>query len=227
MNTEVEYQLTVVGVTVVGGLASFLFRQNISWIKHYLAINTGILVGITLFHFIPDLNLSGSLFQWALLIAGCAIPILISRIGSMSSHHHGLINTITLISFSLHSFFDGFITSTASHSHHDDLILLNVTLHRLPVAFSLFSIFSTHSHTPRQSWLLFAVFTMMTPIGGWVGHETFNWMTVGPEAILALTTGMFLYISVYHLLIEHGLFKPEYRSITLIGMLLPVVFLFI
>lgn len=214
-------------ITLLGAFLSYKTKQSRIQAKAFLGIASGFLLGITLFHYFPESSESSSLASIVFIFIGFISPILLNVLFKSDEHeNHSLVNGVTLISFSLHALFDGLLLDASTVSEHH-LVFYGILIHRLPVAFSLFTIFSTHNKYKKYAILMFLCFTVMTPLGILLAElalKTF-FLNFAVE-ISGFTIGMFLYISLFHLLYEHKLYEKKSRLYFLVGLILPLIFFF-
>jgi zinc transporter ZupT len=202
-------------------------RDNKNTIQQYLSLAAGLLLSITIFHFLPESIEHSEPYSMALYIAiGFYFPIAIQRYSNRDTHH--FISLISLLSFSVHAFFDGLLIDLSSTTAVGVIVFLSVLLHRLPVAFSLYTIMKTHAHKRQELFLFFGIFVGMTPLGILLSEVALRdfFMPFWNE-ISAFTIGMFIYISLYHLLIEHKLINKKNSVYIAVGFIIPFIFMFV
>lgn len=202
-------------------------RNNKNTIQQYLALAAGLLLSITIFHFLPESFEKTEPLSMLLFIAvGFFLPIVIQRFSKRDTHH--FISLISLLSFSVHAFFDGLLIDLSSSTALGAIVFFSVLLHRLPVAFSLYTIMKTHAHKKQELFLFFGIFVGMTPVGIILSEVALRdfFMPFWNE-ISAFTIGMFLYIGLYHLLIEHKLINKKNSTFIAVGLIIPFVFMFV
>lgn len=212
---------------MLGGWLSFLIKDNKATISSYLSFSAGILLGITLFHFLPESMNGASLpISGTLIALGFVLPIVFQRKTEQDSHQ--FVSVVSLIVFSLHAFFDGFLIDLSAATNVGLIVVISIVLHRLPVAFSLYTIVKTHAHRKQEIFTYFGIFVLMTPLGIILSDFALRdaFAPYWPE-ISAFTIGMFVYIGLYHLLIEHKLLRKENAVQIATGFLIPLALMFV
>lgn len=200
-----NYALPILAV-VAGYLIALGFTpKNKQFIKLFLAFSGAFLLSITVFELLPHLfshhaehtpeqhQLDKNLGLW--IMAGILLQVFLEFFSKGAEHGHMHLNKEInrfpwplFLSLSLHAFLEGF--PIANH----DLLVYGIVVHKLPVAIIL-SAFFIHSHISKWKIAAFLLlFSMMTPLGTWVGEHSDLIQPVYHE-LQALTIGIFLHIA--------------------------------
>ena len=124
-------------ITIAAVLFSLFFKLNDTKMRYFLVISAGIIFGISVFHFIPELYHHFSWVGFLCVIAGFIIPYTISHVSENLSKHHenfSFIDSITFFSFSIDAIIDGLILGSSVKSSNQ-LLLIGLILHRIPMTF--------------------------------------------------------------------------------------------
>lgn len=200
--------LLLFSVTFGGLIVVFLERKNQQkLIKLSLAFSGGFLLAIAFTHFLPELYAENSFAIGSWVLMGFLVQLFLEYFsggiehGHVHVHHGKKIPFALLVSLSVHSFIEGIpLAGISGHSgdhdhHHHESLLLGILLHQLPVAIALMTLLRQSHLSWKSSWLLLAVFGIMTPGGMLLGYlleiRDFPYM----DTLLAIVVGMFLHIS--------------------------------
>lgn len=199
--------LLLLSVAFGGAIVVFLERKNQQkLIKLSLAFSGGFLLAIAFTHFLPELYAENSFSIGSWVLLGFLVQLFLEYFsggiehGHVHVHHGKKIPYALLLSLSVHSFIEGIplagISGHQGHDgHHHESLLLGILLHQLPVAIALMTLLRQSHLSWKSSWLLLALFGIMTPGGMLAGYllevRDFPYMDV----LLAVVVGMFLHIS--------------------------------
>jgi zinc transporter ZupT len=214
-----EYVTILTAITVAAVLFSLFFKLNDAKMRYFLVISAGIIFGISIFHFVPELYRHFTIMGLVCVILGFSIPYIISHVSDNLSKHHenfSFIDSITFISFSIDAIIDGLILGSAI-KENSQYLLIGLILHRIPMTFSLVSILRTHTKSASIMYLLCFTFIALTPLSALIGNYYISAFTLNTTQYFTyLTSGIFIYISVYHILYEHQLYtKPNLKYLAL------------
>lgn len=199
----------LLSVFIGGLLVIFLERKKQQkLIKLSLAFSGGFLLAIAFIHFLPELYAENNTSIGIWILIGFLVQLFLEYFSGGIEHGHIHVHTLKkipvalLFSLSVHSFIEGiplagFQTGAHNHAgHHHESLLLGIILHQLPVAIALMTLLRQSQLSIKISWVLLAIFGMMTPMGQFLGYAfessgEFQYMDI----LLAIVVGMFLHIS--------------------------------
>lgn len=206
--------ISLIGSVALGGfLVTYLEKsKNERIIKLMLAFSGGFLLSIGFIHFIPELYAHSKLNIGIFILMGFLIQLALEFFSGGIEHGHIHNHSKTfpyglIIALCIHAFLEGVplgaqhggLEIATDHHHHDhgnNSLLLGILFHRLPVAVALMTLLKTSKVNTIKSWLVLAIFALMSPIGMLLGMYDFP-LTSGMDfnAILAIVVGMLLHIS--------------------------------
>jgi len=213
MNQLLLNTLLLLSAVICGGLLVVALEKNNQkrLIKLSLAFSGGFLLAIAFTHFLPELYRENELQTGIWILVGFLVQLFLEYFSGGIEHGHIHVHAnkkipyMMLLSLSIHSFIEGIPlagTETADHIHdhivgnHHQSLLLGIILHQLPVAIALMTLLRQSKIKLRTSWLLLALFGIMTPLGMFTGHLIqLNEALVYMDILLAVVVGMFLHIS--------------------------------
>ena len=215
MKTILLYSIFTVIASLIGVAIPYFLKINKSLVKLLMGLSSGIILGICIFHLIPETYESIGNLSVSMILIGFFIPIMLERFSKkddFKSHTHGnlpLFNTITLIAFSIHSFIDGLLLINEHTSPEIGFtVFIGIISHKIPVSFSLMTILKTHISDRKKIIAYISCFIFMTPIGAIIGMLFITEMTTAIAfQLTSVTSGVFLYISLIHLYYDHKLYK--------------------
>ncbi len=205
--------LLLVSAVICGGLLVVALekKNQKKLIKLSLAFSGGFLLAIAFTHFLPELYRENELQTGIWILVGFLVQLFLEYFSGGIEHGHIHVHAnkkipyMMLLSLSIHSFIEGIPlagTETADHVHdhivgnHHQSLLLGIILHQLPVAIALMTLLRQSKIKLQTSWLLLALFGIMTPLGMFTGHIIqMNEALVYMDILLAVVVGMFLHIS--------------------------------
>lgn len=241
--------ILLIGSVFLGG-AIVVFLQNLNrgkLIKILLSLSGGFLLAIAFVHFIPEIYAHGTKGVGYYILLGFLIQLILEYFSGGIEHGHihvksssGAMPWSLFIALSIHSFFEGmpletqflggandYFTNELVHHHHHHYegqgvegLLLGIILHKIPVAIALMTLLLTSGFSPKKSWLILAVFSLMAPLGMIVGHYGAMNNFFNMELILAVVVGMFLHISTT--IIFESSENHKFNFIKLVSLLLGV-----
>lgn len=223
MSTISYYSLVTIAATIAGAFLPFYFQLKDDLLKRFLALSSGVIIGYTLFHLIPEFISFSSInfVQLILITLGFYLPILINKGGFVEvsdSTKHRSINAFTFVSFAIHAFFDGVLMLSSKIHLSSDTAFFLILLHRIPITFSLMTIIKSHMKSKLRIYSIFTVFALMTPIGLFVTDFAMLDVLINYSSeLLAFTSGILLYIAFYHLIYEHKLLVGKFVQFIFAG----------
>lgn len=216
--------------TLLGGFFAIKFKDKLHLI---LGFSAGTILGVALFDLLPEaISLtSNSLDIHAIMIlvaVGFASYLFIDRLFSLEKHgddckkssHSGTLSVITLI---LHSFLDGFIIGLAFKVSPDIgwIVAVAVLAHKFSDGINTVSVIIKDAKKQKEviKWLLIS---SLAPVFGVILAFFLDISNISLGVILAIFTGLFLYISASELIPESHHHHPVIWTsiLTIFGMAL-------
>lgn len=216
-----EALFLIAAVVCGGGIVVFLQHKNQGrLIEFLLSLSGGFLLAIAFVHFIPEIYEYGNENVKYYILLGFLIQLFLEYFSGGIEHGHvhgkhikGSLPWALFVALSFHSLFEGMplgaqILEEGAHQlghmaeHHHNLIgidthglLIGIILHKIPVAIALMTLLLATNFKKKKAWFILIVFSLMSPIGIFLGHLGAKLSFFKPEIILAVVVGMFLHIS--------------------------------
>jgi len=200
----------LISSVIIGGLVvTYLNATNKSqFIKLALAFSGGFLLAIIFQHLIPDIYADSPTKMGIFILIGFLVQLILEYFSGGIEHGHVHVHKgqplpwILFISLSVHSIIEGiplgneYMGIVNTHEHGHGSLFWGIIFHQVPVAIALMTLLINTKLSQLQSWLVLALFALMTPIGVFIG---FNMspaqLGLDVHVILAIVVGMFLHIS--------------------------------
>ncbi len=222
--------LATVICTLLGGFFAIKFKDKLHLI---LGFSAGTILGVALFDLLPEsIELTSNSFDvhtiMMLVAMGFASYLLIDRLFSLEKHgddcnkssHSGRLSAITLI---FHSFLDGFSIGLAFKISSDIgwIVAAAVLAHKFSDGINTVSVI-IKDRTKQKEVIKWLFASSLAPVFGVIVAYFLNISSVTLGIILAIFTGLFLYISASELIPESHHHHPVIWTsvLTVIGMLL-------
>nr|WP_299383683.1 ZIP family metal transporter [Allomuricauda sp.] len=185
-------------LAVWGGFAFAWFAKpkGKNNVKLLLAFSGAYLLALTFFELLPEVYAHQEPRTIAVFIlAGILLQIFLEFFSKGAEHGHLHMDQakkqfplLLFISLSIHALIEG------TPIHGNEPILYGIVVHKIPVAVVL-GIFLLHSQMKkRYAWLFMALFSIMTPLGTYLTHQS-GWLREQGHLLIALAIGVFLHIS--------------------------------
>ncbi|UOF94216.1 MAG: ZIP family metal transporter [Bacteroides sp.] len=205
METIYIKSLILFTFVIIGGLLALLLRKNFNnnIISNVLTFSGSFLLSITITHLIPDLytkiNSNDNCYGQIILLGFC-IQLFLEQFSYGIEHGH-LYNTkkikpiIMLLSLSIHTFFESMPMIYMTNN-----IVIAIALHHFPASFALSTLFLNNNYKINFVVTSILIFAITGPISMFIGqylhsHLVCN-LLIYNNYVLAITIGMFLYISI-------------------------------
>jgi zinc transporter ZupT len=180
----------IIGMTTVYFLRP---RKPIAF-KLILAFSGAFLLGITLFHLMPEIFSDNAIKAGPWVMTGLLLQMLLEYLsqGAEHGHSHSKENTrppwLILASLGLHAFIEGLPLSTNSE------LLFGLFIHKIPIGMVVFFlIWETRVAKTTKLGILF-LFAIMSPLGSLI-HDSIWYFTSLRLQITGIVVGMLLHIS--------------------------------
>lgn len=215
--------LVIFIMTLIAGLYPFIRKLKTKEGINFPigeSIASGVFLGAGLMHMLGDASDGFDAlhydYPFAFLIAGITflIFLLLEHIGREIYEHRGgsssAFAVLATLMLSIHSFFTGAALGISSSSSIIIIVLLAILAHKWAASFSL-AVQINKSHLPfNLGVLLFAIFSLMVPLGIAVGTATETALNIHPmvqPVFSAIAAGTFLYLGTLHGLEKAALIK--------------------
>jgi zinc transporter ZupT len=175
------------------------------------ALACGVFLGAGLIHMLGDASHDfmalGYHYPFAFLIAGSCFLflLLLEHIGTELNHHRQVnapaIAILAVVMLSIHALLAGTALGLSQDLAGFFIILLAILAHKWAESFSLSVQINKTSLSIRSSVIIFLVFSMMTPLGIFMGSSVANMSAIHPllqPVFSALAAGTFIYIGTLH-----------------------------
>ena len=196
MNTIpiLQYLVPFLGATLGMGIAYSVKPKTPTGFKLILAFSGAFLLGITLFHLLPEVFQMSNSKTGVWIVAGLVTQILLEYLSQGAEHGHAhaqpnaTLPRLLLFSLCLHAFIEGLPLATQLP------LVWGIFIHKIPIGMVLFFLLWP-SKTPKIVKLLgLFLFAIMTPLGTFtLVHSPV--LQEWEMPIVALVIGMLLHIS--------------------------------
>lgn len=192
---SLSFILPFLGAALGMFLAYVVLPKTPNGLKLILAFSGALLLGITIFHLMPDV-FSNKEFEAGIWITGGIIfQILLEYLSQGTEHGHTHLKEkevafpkMLFISLCLHAFVEGFPLQQYS------ALIWGIFIHKIPIGMVLFFvIWNTNNSKPSKILFLF-LFTLMSPLGSVAFTYLASLKTI-ETSITAVVIGMLLHIS--------------------------------
>jgi len=197
-----EILFLILAVAIGGSLAAILRRTKAFSIKVLLTFSGAYLLGIGVFHLLPEVYEEHSHHYGAVIMLGFFVQLVLEAFSKGLEHGHSHTELFAnkglpfgvLISLFLHAFLES-IAIGGSHNHLSrDALLWGLLVHKVPVTIILYNMLCefTKKLPVVLFWLL--LFALMAPLGVLVGSQLPILGDYSRE-LTAFVFGIFLHIS--------------------------------
>ena len=199
-----NYLLPFLSIAIGVALVLWLKPTNKSRIKLLLAFSGAFLMGMTLFHLVPEVyhevleaDHHGGKGIGVWIVSGVLLQIVLeffshgAEHGHFHSPAHGLQRHFPwglFLSLSIHSVLEGF--PLHEHSH----MVYGIFIHHLPIAMILTICFLDSGIGIKRTVLFLFLFSLMTPLGAFLAHYVPALLAYHTQ-MSAIVIGIFLHIS--------------------------------
>ena len=230
---------------ITAGIVTFAFNKFFTGIKHYLTtVGVSFVLSLICIHILPEIFHEDIPNIGAYILLGFVFQIFLELFSRGVEHghvhhnhaHESIQRTLFSMFFGLcmHSFIEGiplFLMNVSEHVHEghvhsvvsqeegfSQVFFWAILGHKIPVSIVLM-LFLIQSNLKKTTVLgLFALFAIMSPLGGIVGIELQNssWINHLSTILLAVTTGMLIHITTLLVFEEYHEQKDKLKNIALI-----------
>lgn len=204
--------LILFATALLGGLLVYaLPKLDAARIRLPLVFAGSYLFSITIIHILPELFhtsedpqyigllvLGGFMFQYILEFVTAGVEH--GHVHHHSDKHQHSTSSIyfLMIGLSVHALLEGTLVAhpSAIHEQHDSsALLIGIVLHKMPAAFALMSLLTCEFATRPKPILLLIIFSLMSPLGLWIGDFLLHTSESLIVILFAIVSGSFLHIS--------------------------------
>lgn len=192
----------VLSVLVGAMLAAALQRYRTSSIKFFLTFSGAYLLGIGVFHLLPEVYETHSHHYGLMIMAGFFVQLILEAFSKGLEHGHSHSEMFqgkglplgVLASLFLHAFLESLALGGESDPLGQKALLWGLLVHKIPVTIILYNMLQEFSKrwTFIAGWLL--LFALMAPLGVLVG-EWWPLLSRYSQELTAFVFGIFLHIS--------------------------------
>ncbi len=204
----------IYGVIIVAGW--YPFRKRIKEGHHTdfpigETLATGVFLGAALLHMLPE---SSNLFEklgytypFAYIITGAVFLVFLwfEHLGKELYHHHSAEHPAFAIlawaMLSVHSIMLGAALGLAHYNSMIIMLFLAIITHKWAESFAIAVQLNKSSMSTRKNILFFILFSLMTPLGiyiGWYFGHGLETNSIFDPVLLAASAGTFLYLGTLH-----------------------------
>lgn len=188
---------------LIGALLGKLLRE---WkaisINFLLSFSGAYLLGISVFHLLPEVYETHAHHYGLLVVAGFLVQLVLEAFSKGLEHGHSHSELFknkglplgVLISLFLHAFLES-IPVGSSHNHlSKDALLWGLLVHKVPVSIILYNMLCELKLSLSKRLLILVLFALMAPLGVFLGEL---WSVLGTYSreLTAFVFGIFLHIS--------------------------------
>ena len=173
----------------------------------FLTFSGAYILGISIFHLLPDVYKNGEERFGIYLILGFLSQIVLDQFSKGLEHghihpaHDSKLGFLISIMFGLgvHAFFEGlpltgYSNFHAGHDHNHSSLLIGIILHHAPAAIALGLLIKMSGYPQRFSILMISLFAILPPLGAFIGNS----LIISEESyrtIMAVVVGAFMHVS--------------------------------
>tara|TARA_R110000850_G_scaffold60744_3_gene139203 strand:+ start:557 stop:1261 length:705 start_codon:yes stop_codon:yes gene_type:complete len=191
-------------LSVVAGtlIAAFLFKQKSTSVKFLLTFSGAYLLGIGVFHLLPEIYEGHNHTIGFWIMGGFFIQLVLEVFSKGMEHGHGHKEMFhakslpigVLASLFLHALLES-LPIGAQHDHGSkNALLWGIVIHKLPVSIILFTMMKELTSNMGKILTVMVMFALIAPLGVFVG-ESLPILGEYYRELTALTLGVFLHIS--------------------------------
>lgn len=198
-----KHQLFLFLAVVFGVLLALVFQSfRKRGIKFLLTFSGAYLLGIGVFHLLPEVYEEHSHHYGLMIMAGFFVQLILEAFSKGVEHGHSHSNLFkknglplgVLISLFLHAFLESLPIGGETDQISKEALLWGLLVHKVPVSFILFTMTYTYTKNIFKLSALMLLFALIAPFGVWVG-DYLPLLTAYSKELTAFVFGIFLHIS--------------------------------
>ncbi|MEM1244428.1 MAG: ZIP family metal transporter [Pseudomonadota bacterium] len=205
--------LIIFCTALFAGVYPFLkkWRSGVSEFPLGQALASGVFLGAGLIHMLGDANADFMTLHYnypiAFVIAGSVFLLFLAleHLGNEfyehKDKHHSGFAIIAFVLLSIHSLFAGAALGLSSNLAIVLVLLAAIVAHKWAASFALATQITQSGLDQKVGWLLFFIFTIMTPLGIYIGSTistALNNNALIEPIFNAIAAGTFLYLGTLH-----------------------------
>lgn len=189
-------------VLIGAALGKWLRESKAISIKFLLSFSGAYLLGISVFHLLPEVYETHAHHYGLLVVAGFLVQLVLEAFSKGLEHGHSHLQLFknkglpigVLLSLFLHAFLES-LPIGSSHNHLSrDALLWGILVHKVPVSVILYNMLCELKLTLSRRMIIMLVFALMAPLGVYLGQLLPVLGEYGRE-LTAFVFGIFLHIS--------------------------------
>jgi zinc transporter ZupT len=172
---------------------------------------TGVFLGAALLHMLPESNTlfqnMGYQYPFAFIITGAVFLIFLwfEHLGKELYHHHNAEHpAFALLAWAMLSIHSIMLGAALGLAHYNSIIImlfLAIITHKWAESFAIAVQLNKSTLKPSQSLTFFLLFSLMTPLGiylGWYFGHGVETHSIFDPILIAASAGTFLYLGTLH-----------------------------
>ncbi len=213
---KIIFAFVTFAIILIGGWYPFFKKRSKTEDAHHdLAIGetlaTGVFLGAALLHMLPESNAlfleSNYHYPWAFIITGAVFLFFLwfEHLGKELYQHHSATHpAFALLAWGMLSIHSIMIGTALGLNHNNSLIImlfLAIVTHKWAESFAIAVQLTKSSLTRFQSLFFFFTFSLMTPLGifiGWYFGYGVETNSLFDPILIAASAGTFLYLGTLH-----------------------------
>jgi zinc transporter ZupT len=210
------FAAAIVSIILLAGWYPFKRQKNNSFNYIDLPIGetlaTGVFLGAGLLHMLPEatnqFSLLGYHYPYAFIITGAVFLFFLwfEHLGKEIYHHHdnGTHPAFALLAWAMLSLHSLMLGAALGFNHDNSLMImlfLAIITHKWAESFAMAMQLIKSSLSRKKCILFFLTFSMMTPLGifiGWFFDQGIETNSVVDPTLIAASAGTFLYLGTLH-----------------------------
>jgi len=186
--------LPFIGAVLGMSIAYAVRPKTADGLKLILAFSGAFLLGITIFHLMPEVFLDEEFEAGLWIVGGIVLQILLEYLSQGAEHGHthlkenNLLPKVLFISLCLHAFIEGLPLQ------QQPALVWGIFIHKIPIGMVLFYLVWNTSNSKAIKILFLFLFTLMSPLGS-LAFFQFDFLKTLQLPITALVMGMLLHIA--------------------------------
>lgn len=217
--------LSATSLKILFGLCIFIviliagwypFKKRISDDQHLdlpigETLATGVFLGAALLHMLPEANTvfksMGYNYPFAFIITGTVFLLFLwfEHLGKELYHHHSAEHpAFALLAWGMLSIHSVMLGAALGLAHYNSMIVmlfLAIITHKWAESFAIAVQLNKSSLSTKQSMVFFLLFSLMTPLGiylGWYMGQGIETHSLFDPILIAASAGTFLYLGTLH-----------------------------
>jgi len=189
--------LVLIASVLIGILIVYSFKPGTKTVQLLLSFSGAYLLAISILHLLPEVYSAYNTTIGAYILFGLLLQLVLDFFSKGAEHGHIHVSNKAIfpwalfIGLSIHAFMEGI---PLAHNLHHEHLLWAIVVHKIPIAIILGTFFVKSSIPKTQAILFLLVFTLMSPLGSFIGENS-QFLIRYKSEIMAIIIGIFLHIS--------------------------------